>query len=85
MVARRPQEAYEYGLRSVAENGNWNVSNRFLASACGHLGRVEEGKQYLSRIDTKDTISALREWLPYRSEETLDYFLDGLQKVGLPE
>jgi adenylate cyclase len=85
MVARRPQEAYEYGLRSVAENGNWNVSNRFLASACGHLGRIDEGKQYLSRIDTKDTISSLRAWIPYRSKETLEYFLDGLRKVGHSE
>jgi adenylate cyclase len=85
LIARRPQQAYEYGLRSVAENGNWNVSKRFLASACGHLGRIDEGKRYLSLIDTKKTISAVRLWTPYRSEETLNYFLDGLRKVGLAE
>ncbi len=88
IVARRPQEAYEHALASIAENDQWPISLRMLACACGHLGRLEEAKEIVTKIITlapDTTISGLREWLPYRDIETREYFLDGLIKAGLPE
>ena len=77
IVARRPQEAYEHALASIAENDQWPISLRMLACACGHLGRLEEAKEIVTKIillapDT--TISGLREWLPTATSKPVNMF-----------
>ena len=88
LFTRRPEIAYEYALRSVSEYDSWAGGWRLMASACGHLGRLEEAQTALRKLEatvSMVTISKLRDWLPHRNKESLEYFLDGLRKAGLPE
>mgnify|MGYP001324601116 FL=1 len=67
---------------------NTDLSRAFLASALGHLGRLEEAcqiwrelKQINPRYSYVDHIGRL----PFRNSADADRFTDGLRKAGLAE
>ena len=59
------------------------------AAACGHLGRIEEGRECLRRrreLRPGSTIASARPGFGrFLSPEFLAILLDGLRKAGLPE
>jgi adenylate cyclase len=62
--------------------GHYNT----LISCCGHLGLVEEAKEYLAvrnRMDPPLRLAALRENLKLFAHR--DIFIAGLEKAGVPE
>ena len=59
-----------------------------LAAAYGHLGRIEDAEWEAGELLTllpDFTISAERARAPYKRQEELDLYVDGLRKAGLPE
>jgi predicted Zn-dependent protease len=88
LMARRPQEAYDWASRSQAENAHWIVTQRVLASACGHLGKIDEGRAAIVRLrelNPRATLAITASWFTARDKAALDFFLDGLRKAGLSE
>ena len=87
-LARRPEEGYEYALKSIAENDGWSQSWRLLAITSAHLGRLDEARETMKtviKLEPNITISSMREWVPYRDAASIEYFLDGLRMAGVPE
>lgn len=86
MDAQRPQEAYDYATMSQAENSDWIVSQRYLISACGHLGKLDEGRAVIARLHESSpgaTLDLATNWSPYRDPKVREFFVDGLRKAGL--
>jgi adenylate cyclase len=64
-----------------------NVYRR-LAVGYAHLDRLEEAKAALAKyreLEPQASIERLAETMPYKRQEDLDHFLEGLRKAGLPE
>ncbi len=86
LIARRPQEAYDYATKSQAENSDWIIGQRYLISACGHLRKMDEGRTAIARMQEMfpgADLALAASWSPYRDLEVREYFLDGLRKAGL--
>jgi TolB-like protein/Flp pilus assembly protein TadD len=82
------EEAAEWAQKAVRLRGTQWPGYACLASALGHLGRIDDAKKAI--IDLKDvqpraTISFARERLPWTDTDCMDHMLDGLRKAGLPE
>ena len=88
LMARRPREAYDWASRSQAENAHWIITQRVVASACGHLDKLDDSRAAIARLrelDPRTTLAMTASWFPARDKAALDYFLDGLRKAGLFE
>ena len=72
----------------IAMTPNTDLSRSFLASALGHLGRVEEARQVwreLKEINPRYSYADHFGRLPFRNPADADKFTDGLGKAGLAE
>ncbi len=59
-----------------------------LASALGHLGRIEDAKKAMKELkdaQPQATVSFVKESAPVTDAGYVDHLLDGLRKAGLPE
>ena len=86
LIAGRPQEAYDHASKSKAENADWIVNLRYLASAYGHLEKVDEGRAAIARLlelNPQGSLAVAASWSPMRDQAGLDFYLDGLRKAGL--
>jgi adenylate cyclase len=89
LVAGRYEEAAEWAERALHENPRMTAVVFFKAAACGHLGRVEEGRDCVRRLHELVPGSTIggekRDLQGSVSPEVLALYLDGLRKAGLPE
>jgi adenylate cyclase len=72
----------------IALTPNTDLSRAFLASALGHLGRLDEARQIwreLNEINPRYSYAAHIGRLPFKDPADADKFIDGLRKVGLAE
>ena len=72
----------------IAMTPTTDLSRAFLASALGHLGRVEEARQIwreLKEINPRYSYVDHFGRLPFRNPADADKFTDGLRKAGLVE
>ncbi|MGH7006625.1 MAG: tetratricopeptide repeat protein, partial [Alphaproteobacteria bacterium] len=84
--ARRFAEALPFLRGSVAAFAEYSGHYNTLISCCGHLGLLEEVKEYMAarnRIGPPLRIGALRENL--RPFAHRDVFLEGLALAGVSE
>ena len=84
--ANRQYEAAEATLRR--EETYRTMSRRFLAASLAQLGKLDEARreaQMFMLASPHFTISHWASTQPSRDEATLDLFLDGYRKAGLPE
>jgi TolB-like protein/class 3 adenylate cyclase len=88
-VAGRYEEAMEWADQSLREQERFVPSIRYRAALCGHLGRVEEGREWLRRLlDVRPGLTVamyLREASTYQPPEIRAIFADGFRRIGLPE
>jgi adenylate cyclase len=87
LVAGRHEEAVEWADRALQEQPRATAVVAFKAAACGHLGRVEEGRECVRRLRElrpgRTVASALAtERLP---EAVVAVLVEGYRKVGMPE
>jgi hypothetical protein len=72
--------------RSVAAFAEYSGHDNTLISCCGHLGLLEEAKEYIAvrnRIGPRLRLGVLRENLSRFAH--CDIFVEGLAKAGVPE
>ena len=83
----RYEEAVGWGRRAVAEpQAMWPMA-MFLASALGHLGRLDEASaaiKDLFRLSPDFDERRVRAQFPFASRAFEDRIFDGLSKAGLP-
>ena len=84
--ARRFEEALPFLRSSVAAFAEYSGHYNTLISCCGHLGLIEEAREYIAarnRIGPPLRLGVLRENL--RRFAHREIFIDGLKKAGVPE
>jgi adenylate cyclase len=72
----------------IAMTPTTDLSRAFLASALGHLGRLDEARQLwreLKEINPRYSYVDHIGRLPFRNSADADKFTDGLRKAGLME
>jgi TolB-like protein len=63
-------------------------SRRFLAASLAQLGRLEEARQEVDLFLVSNPHFTISHWVasqPFRDSATLEHFVDGYRKAGLPE
>ena len=89
LVAGDYEEAVEWADRALHENPRAIAVIGFKTAACGRLGRVEDGRECVKRLNELrpgSTIANLKLLTsPTFSPEVLAVCVDGLRKAGLPE
>jgi adenylate cyclase len=84
--AQRFEEALPFLRTSVAAFAEYVGHYNTLISCCGHLGLLEEAREYLAvrnRMDPPLRLAVLRENLSRFAH--CDIFVEGLAKAGVPE
>ena len=84
--ARRFDEALPYLRASVAAFAEYSGHYNTLISCCGHLGLLEEAREFIAvrnRIGPPLRLRVLRENLSKFAHR--DVFIEGLEKAGVPE
>jgi tetratricopeptide (TPR) repeat protein len=88
-AAGRYEEAIEWADRALRAQPRMVAVVAIKAAACGYLGHVDEGREYVRRyreLRPGATVASAKEvWSTFVSPEFLAVFLDGLRKAGLPE
>ncbi len=76
--ARRFDEARAMLLRSLQESPSWVPNYRFLASCCGHMGRLDEARGIVQRLRviTPVVLPSATHW---RDPEQRELYLAGLR------
>ena len=85
--ARDPEQAARWADKAVHRRVDYPVSHLILASALGHLGRIEEARRALQECERLERGFALRWALRpmYKNPAEDQHFLDGLRLAGLDE
>ena len=82
------EKAAELAQKALRLRGTQWGGYAKLASALGHLGRIEDAKMAMKELKDvlpQATISYVKEHYSATTSEFMDRFLDGLRKAGLPE
>ena len=89
LVAGRYAEAMEWVDRSLAEQPRFLPAVRIKVVLCGHLGLIDEAKQWVGRVlDLHPglTVGGFDSFArSFFSPEVRGHYIEGLRKAGLPE
>jgi adenylate cyclase len=89
MLAKRFDEAMALVDRSLAEQPRWVAVVRLKVALCGHLGRAEEGREWLVRLRELHPTLTIAELNAFRARafapEVRAVYTEGLRQAGLPE
>jgi adenylate cyclase len=86
LAARRFADALPYLRSSVAAFAEYSGHYNSLISCCGHLGLLDEAKEYIAkrnRIGPPLRLAVLRQNLAGFAHRAV--FIEGLKKAGVPE
>jgi adenylate cyclase len=89
-MASRYEEASDRCDKVLQEQRDFPPALRFKAATCGLLGWLDEGQAWVDRllaVNPDTTVSSMRMYygIMMKKPGSLDAFLDGLRKAGLPE
>ena len=89
MIAGRHEEALEWVDQSLREQEKFVPAIRYRVALCGHLGRVEEGREWLRRLlDVRPGLTIagyMREASAYQPPKIRAIFANGFRKAGMSE
>jgi adenylate cyclase len=86
MLAGRYQEAMEWVDRSLHDRPNNQPSVRTKIALSGYLDRVEEAREWISRLNPALTITGVKRFLSkFLSPGTLAVWEEGYRRAGLPD
>jgi len=89
LVAGRHKEAVEWADRALHENPRMTAVVVFKTAACGHLGRVDDGRDCVSRLHELVpgcTVASMeRAYETFASPEVHAILAEGYRKAGLQE
>jgi hypothetical protein len=75
---QRFDEAAAMLLRSLQEHGGWAPGYRYLAACYAHMGRLDEARKTIKRLQAVTPI-AVPNAMHWRKPEHRKLFLDGLR------
>ena len=84
----RFEEAAASFEAAVNRNPQFPMAHQLLAATYAHLGRIEDAEWEAGELLTllpDFTLSAERARAPYKRQEDLEFYIEGLRKAGLPE
>ena len=82
------EEAASWLERSRKIRPDFSQTHRSLAATYAQLGRMEEAQMALRenvRLAPDDSVSRVKEELPYADPDFVERYIGGLRKAGLPE
>ncbi|HSA82203.1 MAG TPA: HEAT repeat domain-containing protein, partial [Geminicoccaceae bacterium] len=87
-AAGRYEEASEWGTKAVSHNPASPAGHRLLAASLAQLGRIGEARAALRELLQRMpgmTGEDVRRQVPFKKEEVMELYIEGLRKAGLPE
>ena len=84
---KRLEEAAASFEAAVNRNPQFPMAHQLLAATYAHLGRIEDAEWEAGELLTllpDFTLSAERARAPYKRQEDLEFYIEGLRKAGLP-
>ncbi|ABC90920.1 probable adenylate cyclase (possibly two-component response regulator) protein [Rhizobium etli CFN 42] len=86
--AQYAAEQYEAAIETLRRDETYRTSSRrFLAASLAQLGRLDEARAETELFLVANPRFSTRHWAatePFRDARTLDHFVDGYRKAGLP-
>ncbi|TJW39980.1 MAG: adenylate cyclase [Mesorhizobium sp.] len=80
---------YEAAVETLRRDETYRTSSRrFLAASLAQLGRLDEARAEVELFLVSNPHFTIRHWAttePFRDAATLEHFVDGYRKAGLPE
>jgi tetratricopeptide (TPR) repeat protein len=80
---------YEAAVETLRRDETYRTSSRrFLAASLAQLGRLDEARAEVELFLVGNPHFTTRHWAttePFRDAATLEHFVDGYRKAGLPE
>jgi TolB-like protein/cytochrome c-type biogenesis protein CcmH/NrfG len=80
---------YEAAVETLRRDETYRTSSRrFLAASLAQLGRLDEARAEVELFLVGNPHFTIRHWAaaePFRDAATLEHFVDGYRKAGLPE
>jgi len=76
--ARRFEDAVAMLLRSLQERPSWVPTHRFLAACYAHMGRLDEARETIKRLQAVTSV-VVPDATPLRNPEHRELFLSGLR------
>ncbi|MGO6943781.1 winged helix-turn-helix domain-containing tetratricopeptide repeat protein [Rhizobium johnstonii] len=80
---------YEAAVKTLRRDETYRTSSRrFLAASLAQLGRLDEARAEAELFLVANPHFSTRHWAatePFRDARTLEHFVDGYRKAGLPE
>ena len=80
---------YEAAVETLRKEETYRTSSRrFLAASLAQLGRLDEARAEVEMFLVSNPHFTTRHWVmtePFRDTATLEHFVDGFRKAGLPE
>jgi TolB-like protein len=80
---------YQAAVETLRRDETYRTSSRrFLAAGLGQLGRFDEARAEAELFLVGNPEFTIRHWAatePFRDAATLDHFVDGFRRAGLPE
>ncbi|MGN8118597.1 winged helix-turn-helix domain-containing tetratricopeptide repeat protein [Labrys sp. 22185] len=80
---------YEAAIETLRRDETYRTSSRrFLAASLAQLGRLDEARAEVELFLVGNPHFTIRHWArtePFRDAATLEHFVDGCRKAGLPE
>jgi TolB-like protein len=80
---------YEAAVETLRRDETYRTSSRrFLAASLAQLGRLDEARAEVELFLISNQHFSTRHWAttqPFRDAKTLEHFVDGFRKAGLPE
>jgi tetratricopeptide (TPR) repeat protein len=80
---------YEAAVETLTRDETYRTSSRrFLAASLAQLGRLEEANAEVELFLVGNPHFTISHWVatePFRDAATLEHFVDGFRKAGLPE
>ena len=87
-TAGRYDRALHYSDELLRLRPGFQGAQRLRCAALAQLGMIDEARQYLEHVrigQPQLTLQWIREGVPYQTPETMERFLDGMRKAGVPE
>ncbi|GAB1583877.1 winged helix-turn-helix domain-containing tetratricopeptide repeat protein [Phyllobacterium phragmitis] len=80
---------YQAAVETLRSDETYRTSSRrFLAASLAQLGRLEEARTEAELFLVSNPHFTIRHWVmtePFRDAATLEHFMDGFRRAGLPE
>lgn len=87
-TAGRYDRALHYTGEVLRLRPGFQGAQRLRCAALAQLGRIDEARQYLEHVrigQPQLTLQWIKEGVPYQTAETMERFIEGMRKAGVPE